>query len=882
MKTLLWVQRTVDLFRVPPRDPGGSPPSMSWWLVGLALMVGCSDDPGGTDTSPSPGPTSEVTDTAGVTEPEQTPESTSPPQGQPDIVVSPGRLVFSASVGDDDHEILSLSNEGDGPALLVDLVISPAFDGTFSIDPATLAAMPLDLPPGRSREIDVVFAPQDGGEFEAQLEIQWEEGDTLRVALSGEVVGCSSNNGWDEDGDEFCGNSDNCPEVTNPDQADGDGDGQGDVCDPCPADVGGDSDDDGVCDSVDVCPFEKDPDQNDYDQDGTGDACDPCPKEVGVEDGDADNICGRDNCPTVPNRDQLDKDGDGQGDVCDPCPTEKGGSDIDGDHVCGKDNCPYSTNPDQLDTDGDGAGDLCDQCPAEIQGTDSDGDKICTPDNCPSVANSDQVDSDGDGPGDACDVCPYEKDGVDQDGDGICAPDNCPNIKNEDQADQDHDAMGDLCDPCRNEAGGEDSDNDGFCAKDNCPEQSNANQADGDQDGVGDACDTCPKDRGTDSDGDGICGSVDVCPDVVDVDQTDTDGDGQGDACDDCPEDVGPDIDGDGVCSSVDVCPGEYDPDQGDSDLDGVGDTCDDEECDGLDNNGDGVVDEGSEDIDHDGVSDCIDPILMEILEPQAGAYLTSTSTLVVGQFYGPPNTGVVVNGAVAFFWGDTFYANNVPLDEGTATIKAVGTTMKGETSEASIVVEVENLNPLRAEVIPAASAAPLHSQLFVTADEGFTLAAALWDLDNDGIEDGAFEDLNAAGEVTIPEPGIHRLTVVALDDVGSIYTAELALISQDPVSIDAIFGALWGGMIDALVSGDKEAALAHLNPASQRIYGPVFDSLMPHMAEITATWSDPERSTIIGPMAEYVVARPDGDGTSIYLASMIQGADGVWLLDGM
>jgi hypothetical protein len=58
----------------------------------------------------------------------------------------------------------------------------------------------------------------------------------------------------DVDADGVSNADDNCFEVANPDQTNGDGDGLGDACDPCPTDVLDDSDGDGVCDSDDACP----------------------------------------------------------------------------------------------------------------------------------------------------------------------------------------------------------------------------------------------------------------------------------------------------------------------------------------------------------------------------------------------------------------------------------------------------------------------------------------------------------------------------------------------------------------------------------------------------------------------------------------------------
>jgi len=79
----------------------------------------------------------------------------------------------------------------------------------------------------------------------------------------------------DIDGDGVPDREDNCPNVPNSDQADSDGNGDGDLCDPFDPNAGFiDFDNDGVVDQIDNCVAVFNPDQLDSDGDGVGDICD--------------------------------------------------------------------------------------------------------------------------------------------------------------------------------------------------------------------------------------------------------------------------------------------------------------------------------------------------------------------------------------------------------------------------------------------------------------------------------------------------------------------------------------------------------------------------------------------------------------------------------
>ncbi len=386
--------------------------------------------------------------------------------------------------------------------------------------------------------------------------------------LDGDKVGDACEG--DSDGDGVPDAVDLCPQVQDPDQADLDGDLAGDACDP-------DDDADGVADATDVCPRLADPAQADLEGDGVGDLCDADDDNDGAPDA-------TDVCPTVKDPAQGDADGNGVGDACEDDDDADGVPDVDDD---------APTDP-KICADGDS--DTCDDCSvgkvdSKNDGLDTDGDGACNAgdpdDDDDGVADADDgaptdPKSCADGDSDTCDDCAsgavnQSGDGQDTDGDGLCDAGD-PDDDDDGVADADDvaptnpkscaDGDNDTCDDCQSGAlapknDGPDLDGDDLC---------DAGDPDDDNDGVGDLDDSAPTDPK-------LC---------QDEDQ---------DACEDCvsghvaPGDDGADLDKDGLCDSGDL------DDDGDGEPDAT-DACPTiagapaaESCNGLDDDCDGTPD---------------------------------------------------------------------------------------------------------------------------------------------------------------------------------------------------------------------------------------------------------------------------------------------------
>jgi hypothetical protein len=268
----------------------------------------------------------------------------------------------------------------------------------------------------------------------------------------------------------------------------------------------------------------------------------------------------------------------------------------------------------------------------------------------------------------------------------------------------------------------------------------------------------------------------------------------------------------------------------------------------------------------------------LAITSPPPNASITGDSVLVTGTSAGLPNRGVMVNDQVAAMDASGRFSALVPLWPGANAIEARLSNPDGTMVTQSLpVLATGEASPFKVTAAPAVGMAPL-TPIFTV--ENPTAANASFTFDGFGpfaLPAGATSQLSLSYSA-----GVYSPSIVITAAGGLTRTHRVVIDVRDPAQMDQTFRAIWNGMNAALVAGDKEQAMRYLNGGAKVKFGPVFDALMPHMAEIVASYSPLARSSIGTATGEYAVTRMDQGSRRLYLIYFLHDDDGVWRIDEM
>jgi len=272
-------------------------------------------------------------------------------------------------------------------------------------------------------------------------------------------------------------------------------------------------------------------------------------------------------------------------------------------------------------------------------------------------------------------------------------------------------------------------------------------------------------------------------------------------------------------------------------------------------------------------------PITIEILSPQEGDTINRSDTMVRGGVTNTTGneTGVVVNGVVADVYGNEFYANHVPLEEGENVITVIATDTGGNVAETSITITADTTAPYaRLEANIHSGIAPLTTYFSARTFISNTVTSYEIDFEGDGVIDYSgtgFEDISH----TYDTEGVYLPTLRVRDSQGNTYTDTIAIVVLNEVELDALLRTKWERMRQAMMDQDIEGALAEISIASKDMYQYNFELMQSILPTIAQDMGDITMIKVKEDLAIYEVgAIIDGTEYRFHI-KFIKGLDGIW-----
>jgi hypothetical protein len=223
-------------------------------------------------------------------------------------------------------------------------------------------------------------------------------------------------------------------------------------------------------------------------------------------------------------------------------------------------------------------------------------------------------------------------------------------------------------------------------------------------------------------------------------------------------------------------------------------------------------------------------------------------------------------------------YVGQVIVNDGTVDSEP-------DTALVTVTVPPDTTPPAPADLGKITVSAVANGQATVTGTAGSVEGTSQVRLTNPRTGQVATVTANADGSFTaiVPIQAGDSLSIVVKDGAGNTSAASQLQIVDAPVDpVDAPFVSIWNGMNAALLAGNKAAALSFLTFGAQAKYGPVFDALLPHMAEIIASYSSLQHVSVSAEVGEYAIIRTMDGKNHLFLIYFLKDADGVWKLDAM
>lgn len=280
--------------------------------------------------------------------------------------------------------------------------------------------------------------------------------------------------------------------------------------------------------------------------------------------------------------------------------------------------------------------------------------------------------------------------------------------------------------------------------------------------------------------------------------------------------------------------------------------------------------------------------LAVTITYPVNGATVNGPTTEVAGSFTGPTDTGITVNGVVAYVDGGKFLASAVPLQAGSNTINVAATTITGNTASASIGLTQGSASP---DAVTLSVARPESYAPFLvnftpnvgTLPGGASVASLSIDYNGDGVDDVTNPSPGVTLTYLATQPNLYAARLTVTDSNNVTYTAYAHYMVEDLTRQSGMLCDVYGYMKQRLNAQDSAGALTAIDPNAQDEYQALFTNNASALPAYVVNLGNIVDGYLTGNTATFIVVRQNVDQTlSGFHIEFSQSADGTWRIAGM
>jgi hypothetical protein len=280
--------------------------------------------------------------------------------------------------------------------------------------------------------------------------------------------------------------------------------------------------------------------------------------------------------------------------------------------------------------------------------------------------------------------------------------------------------------------------------------------------------------------------------------------------------------------------------------------------------------------------------VSVSITYPANGATVNGPTTEIAGTFSGPTDTGITVNGVVAYADGGFFLASAVPLQAGSNSITVSAATLTGATNNAPLTLMQGSASPpvVSLNVARPVSYAPFLVSFTPTIGSlpgGATVQSFSIDYNGDNIDDVTNPAPGTPLTYLATVPNLYTARLTVHDSNNATYTAYVHYLVEDFKRQSGMLCDVYGYMKQRLTAQDTAGALSAIDPNAQDEYTDLFTNNASTLPAYVATLGNIVDGYLTGRTGTFIVVRQNPDQTlSGYHIEFAQGADGTWRISGM